>query len=62
MHRVNLRLVVIKAILNPFATPCWSFIAILEETSAIFNSFVDWNACFVFRNSNFVAHPLTQWV
>ena len=25
------------------------------------NSFIWWNACFVFRDSNFVAHSLAQW-
>ena len=44
MYRISL--VVIKAILNPSATPHWSFNAILEETIAILNSFVGWNVCF----------------
>ena len=55
MHHVHLRLVVIKADLNPFATPYWSFDAILEGTSAIFHCY--W---FRFRTSHFTGtkHPL----
>ena len=55
MHHVHLRLVVIKADLNPFATPYCSFDAILEGTSAIFHCY--W---FRFRTSHFTGtkHPL----
>ena len=41
---------VIKAILNLSATLHWSISAILEETRVILNSFVGWNACFIFRD------------
>ena len=41
---------VIKAILNLSATLHWSISAILEETRVILNSFVCWNACFIFRD------------
>ena len=52
---------VIKAIINPSTTPHWSINAIIEDTRVILNSFVCWNASFVFRDSNFVAHSLAQW-
>ena len=32
-----------------------------EDIRATLNSFVRWNASFVFRDSNFVTHSLTQW-
>ena len=49
---------VIKAIINPSTTPHWSINAIIEDTRVILNSFVCWNASFVFRDSNFVTHSL----
>ena len=52
---------VIKAILNPSTTPHWSINAIIEDIRLILNSFVCWNASFVFRDSNSVAHSLAQW-
>ena len=52
---------VIKAILNPSTSPHWSINAIIEDIRLILNSFVCWNACFVFRDSNYVAHSLAQW-
>nr|POF27677.1 hypothetical protein CFP56_69931 [Quercus suber] len=42
---------VIKAILNPSTTPQQSINAIIEDLRAILNSFVCWNASFVFRES-----------
>ena len=51
---------VIKAILNPSTTPHWSINAIIEDIRVTLNSFVSWNASFVFRDSNFVAHSLAQ--
>ena len=51
---------VIKAILNPSTTPHWSINAIIEDICVTLNSFVSWNASFVFRDSNFVAHSLAQ--
>ena len=52
---------VIKAILNPSTTPHWSINAIIEDIRLILNSFVCWNAFFVFRDSNYIAHSLAQW-
>ena len=52
---------VIKAILNPSTTPHWSINAIIEDIRLTLNSFVCWNASFVFRDSNHVAHSLAQW-
>ena len=52
---------VIKAILNPSTTPHWSIDAIIKDIRLILNSFVCWNASFVFRDSNSVAHSLVQW-
>ena len=52
---------VIKAIINPSTTPYWSINTIIEDIRVILNSFVCWNASFVFRDSNVVAHSLAQW-
>ena len=51
----------IRLILSPSTTPHWSINAIIEDIWLILNSFVCWNASFVFRNSNYVAHSLAQW-
>nr|XP_023888299.1 uncharacterized protein LOC112000408 [Quercus suber] len=51
---------VIKAILKPSTTPHWSIKAIIEDIRTTLNSFVCWNASFVFRDSNVVAHSLAQ--
>ena len=32
-----------------------------EDIRVTLNSFVRWNASFIFRDSNFVTHSLTQW-
>ena len=51
----------IRFILSPSTTPHWSINAIIEDIQLILNSFVCWNASFVFRDSNYVAHSLAQW-
>ena len=51
----------IRLILSPSTTPHWSINAIIEDIQLILNSFVCWNASFVFRDSNYVAHSLAQW-
>ena len=51
----------IRLILSPSTTPHWSINAIIEDIRLILNSFVCWNASFVFRDSNYVAHSLAQW-
>ena len=41
----------IKAIPNPSTTPYWSINAIIEDICVTLNSFVCWNASFVFKDS-----------
>ena len=41
----------IKAIPNPSTTPYWSINAIIEDIHVTLNSFVCWNASFVFKDS-----------
>ena len=38
-----------------------SVLLYIEDTCVIPNSLVCWNASFLFKNSNFVAHSLAQW-